>query len=112
MSRRFGRRTPNDAPSISTFDPAQQRYVSIPARGDPMNPVPLTINGTVWIYGGQTAGPDGVIYRTINDFSKSDVPGEPSLRKTERVDHRSMDNRGGCDELIAAPMFGRHRRLT
>ena len=41
--------------------------------GDTIRPVPLTIDGAVWTYGGQHADPNGQTWRTINDFSK---PGE------------------------------------
>lgn len=58
------------ATNLYTYDSTQNRYVyyGVNAAGQVVNPVPLAIDGNVWTYGGQ-AGPDGVIYRTINDFS-------------------------------------------
>ena len=57
-----------------TRDPRSDRFVFyvIGNPGDTIRPVPLTIDGTVWTYGGQTASPNGQTWRTINDFSKSD----------------------------------------
>jgi hypothetical protein len=60
--------------NLFTFDPAAGTYVFyvLGHPGDPMRPVPLTIKGAIWIYGGQMAGPDGRKNRTVNDFSGSD----------------------------------------
>lgn len=41
--------------------------------GDAVSPVPLSIHGRVWIYGGGTPAGDGRYYRTINDFSRTDA---------------------------------------
>ncbi|HKW02736.1 MAG TPA: serine hydrolase domain-containing protein [Vicinamibacterales bacterium] len=59
------------ATNLYSYDPASGRYVyyGLNRVGDVVNPVPLTIEGAIWTYGGQSAGPDGVTYRTINDFS-------------------------------------------
>lgn len=37
--------------------------------GDPLAPVPLTIDGLNWIYGGEAPDPDGGWGRTVNTFS-------------------------------------------
>lgn len=59
------------ATNLYAYDSAQNRYVyyGVNSVGQVVNPVPLTIQGAVWTYGGQQGGPDGVTYRTINDFS-------------------------------------------
>ena len=59
------------ATNLYEYDPATDRYAyyGVTHVGDTLSPVPLTIAGPIWTYGGQTAGPDGVTYRTINDFS-------------------------------------------
>ncbi len=40
--------------------------------GSELAPVPFTIRGHEWVYGGTKADPDGVYYRTVNDFSNID----------------------------------------
>jgi hypothetical protein len=47
-------------------------FYVVPNPGDTLRPVPLTINGPIWTYGGMSAGPNGQWFRTINDFSKRD----------------------------------------
>lgn len=61
--------------NLFTFDPAQERFVFyvLSRPGDPMNPVPLSIQGQIWIYGGTMVGQDGLFHRTVNDFSKAEV---------------------------------------
>ncbi len=52
-------------------DSSGRRYVFyvLQRPGDPLRPVPLTINGRIWVYGGLEAGPDGTWHRTVNDFT-------------------------------------------
>ena len=47
-------------------------FYVVPNPGDTLAPVPLTIKGAVWTYGGIAAGPSGRWFRTINDFSNDD----------------------------------------
>jgi len=47
-------------------------FYVVPSPGDTLAPVPLTINGAIWTYGGVSPGPSGRWFRTINDFSKRD----------------------------------------
>lgn len=47
-------------------------FYVVPNPGDTLAPVPLTISGAMWTYGGLSAGPNGRWFRTINDFSKRD----------------------------------------
>jgi len=47
-------------------------FYVVPNTGDTLAPVPLSINGAIWTYGGLSAGPNGRWFRTINDFSKRD----------------------------------------
>jgi len=61
------------ATNLYAYDPATAKYTyyGLNHAGDRIEPVALTIDGPIWIYGGQTAGSDGVTYRTVNDFSGS-----------------------------------------
>jgi hypothetical protein len=48
------------------------RFYVVPNPGDTLTPLPLTISGATWTYGGVSPGPSGRWFRTINDFSKRD----------------------------------------
>jgi hypothetical protein len=68
--------TPNGeqhAIDLMTFDRKAGKYVFyvLGTPGDVMNPVPLSIERHVWVYGGQRRGANGVFTRTVNDFSES-----------------------------------------
>jgi hypothetical protein len=67
-------RTPNGpirALSLFTFDAAGGTFVfyGLAHPGEQMHPLPLSINGKIWTYGGDSPGADGRWSRTINDFS-------------------------------------------
>jgi len=47
-------------------------FYVVPNPGDTLAPVPLTINGVVWTYGGLAASTNGRWFRTVNDFTKRD----------------------------------------
>jgi hypothetical protein len=40
--------------------------------GDTLRPLPITIAGPIWTYGGTAPAKDGTWWRTINDFSATD----------------------------------------
>jgi len=62
---------PRHATNLYTFNAEQKRYVyyGVNTAGQPIAPVPLSIDGVVWVYGGGEPSADGVTYRTVNDFS-------------------------------------------
>ncbi len=47
-------------------------FYVLPNPGDTLRPVPLNIDGSTWIYGGEAPGSNGKWFRTLNDFSKRD----------------------------------------
>jgi hypothetical protein len=47
-------------------------FYVVPNPGDTLAPVPLTVSGAVWTYGGLSPDPNGRWFRTVNDFSKRD----------------------------------------
>jgi hypothetical protein len=65
---------PRHALSLFTFDSSAGRFVFyvLGQPGDPMRPVPLTIDRHIWIYGGQTKDGNGGFSRTVNDFNSKD----------------------------------------
>jgi hypothetical protein len=84
-----------------TRDPRSGRFVFyvIGNPGDTIRPVPLTIDGAVWTYGGQTAGPNGQTWRTINDFSKS---GEYTWKAQKSTDGKTWTTTAqGRSERVA-----------
>jgi hypothetical protein len=60
---------------LFTLDRAAGKYVFyvLGRPGDAMNPVSLSIDRHVWIYGGQQRSPNGAFTRTVNDFTRSDA---------------------------------------
>ncbi len=55
---------------LFTSDSASKRYnlYVLQKSGEPMTPVPFTIAGSRWTYGGTAASADGRYYRTVNEF--------------------------------------------
>ena len=76
-----------------TRDPRGGRFVFYVLNdpGDTIRPVPLSIDGAVWTYGGGVPGPDGKTWRTINDFSK---PGAYTWKAQMSADGRDMEDDG------------------
>jgi hypothetical protein len=69
--------TPNGvhrALNMFTFEPAAGKFFFyvLGQPGDEMRAVSLAIERHVWIYGGQTRGPNGSYSRTVNDFTAKD----------------------------------------
>jgi len=60
--------------NLYTFDPATGRYTyyGVTQPGQPVRPVPITIDGHLWFYGGATPDQGGTYRRTVNDFSARD----------------------------------------
>jgi hypothetical protein len=60
--------------NLFTFDRTAEKFVFyvLGQPGDPMRPVPLAIDGHVWIYGGQARDASGNFSRTVNDFTAKD----------------------------------------
>lgn len=66
--------TPNGvrhAENLFTWDSVSSHYFLYVAQtpGDTLSPVPISIAGKVWTYGGLSPAPNGKWWRTINDFS-------------------------------------------
>jgi hypothetical protein len=73
-------------------------FYVVPNPGDTLRPVPLTIAGPIWTYGGKAAGPNGQWFRTINDFTKRD---EYSWRLETSDDGKSWrTTNGGRSERV------------
>ena len=58
--------------TADSTDGAYALYV-LSRSGDAMSPIPLVIRGRQWYYGGTAPSADGRFYRTVNDFSQTDV---------------------------------------
>ena len=83
------------ATDLFTFDAATRKYVFylLMHPGDAMQPVPLKIEGQQWIYGGDKPGPDGVTYRTVNDFAEA--PDAYSWTRQSSTDGRTWKTIAG-----------------
>lgn len=64
---------PRTALNLFTFKPATGMYelYVVNQPGEPAYHVQFTIDGPIWIYGGETADAEGTTRRTVNDFSGS-----------------------------------------
>jgi hypothetical protein len=60
--------------NVFTFDATRSKYFLyvVPQPGSPATLVPIVIDGTRWIYGGDVPASGGRRVRTINDFSDRD----------------------------------------
>lgn len=66
---------PRTAVSIFVPDSSADQFVLyvLTRGGESLAPVALNIRGNTWTYGGGVASSDGQFYRTVNDFSRTDV---------------------------------------
>jgi hypothetical protein len=65
----------SNALNVFTADSAHGQYAlyALSPPGRVVTPVPITIRGALWYYGGTAPERDGRYYRTVNDFSRADV---------------------------------------
>lgn len=86
--------------SLFTADSATGEFVFyvMSRRGAVISPIPVSIHGPVWVYGGRKADDDGRFYRTVNDFSRTDA-----------YDWRQETSRDGKDWSVG--VHGQSRRV-
>lgn len=62
---------------LFTWDPASSHYFLyvLQAPGDTVTPLPVSISGSTWTYGGTAPGANGRWWRTINEFGAKDSYG-------------------------------------